>query len=774
MTVAAATTTAAPRSNRYPGPCARCGERVGADLGTLIGPPWQTVCATCLPRPAASTAPAHVAVTLDGAEVVIRLVGRAGDAWEGYRAAVDGCRFDVAARTNRATLALFARVAPRLATCGLPVTVAPEVTAALQALGDRAQGDRAAAAGRAAEAGARLATRGLSLFRYQSTGVDWLAARTAGLLADSPGLGKTAQILLAVPAGCGILVVCPAVAKGVWVREAGKFRPDLKPVALSGRGSFRWPAAGELVSVNYDILPAEAPAPPAGVVLVADEAHYLKSSKAARTERFRALSVAVRAAGGRVYLATGTPLLNRAPELWSLLAAAGLEREAFGSFATYMQLWHAERGRYGIEWGAPSPEVATRLQRVMLGRVKAEVLRDLPPKTREDYTVELGARDRKAIDKLLAASLAALGLDLDVAVERAIAAGGSLPGFEGMSQARAILATAKIPALLALVEELEAQDEPVVVFSAHRAPIDVLGEREGWATITGDTSSDERGRIEAAFQAGQLRGVAATIKAGGTAITLTRASRMIMVDLAWTPSDNEQAEDRIHRIGTGKPVLITRLVADHAVDERVAELLAIKQGTISASVDAARRAGDDVAADDDAQALDAAALALEAASEAARKLLEAAAGATAEQAAAFAAILAEIQAAGCRTADAVRAARAEGEARRRAERRGIAAASATEGAAPRDAQDEREEWAQVALVSLTAANADWASVQNEVGWNKADSSYGATLAAKVETRGLTPTEWRVAVAMCAKYWRQVGRLPAAPAVNTVDSATSNE
>jgi SNF2 family DNA or RNA helicase len=169
----------------------------------------------------------------------------------------------------------------------------------------------------------------------------------------------------------------------------------------------------------------------------------------------------------------------------------------------------------------------------------------------------------------------------------------SLPAFELLSAARAALATAKIPALLELVEDLEEQEEPCVIFSAHRAPIDALAEREGWAVITGDTSATKRTEIEEKFQRGELRGIGATIAAGGTAITLTRASRMIFVDRDWTPALNEQAEDRIHRIGSKKPVLYTNLVADHVLDRRIAEVLGRKRALIDASVDAARlRAGE--------------------------------------------------------------------------------------------------------------------------------------------------------------------------------------
>ena len=146
-----------------------------------------------------------------------------------------------------------------------------------------------------------------------------------------------------------------------------------------------------------------------------------------------------------------------------------------------------------------------------------------------------------------------------------------------------------------MAEAYEDAGEPVVMFSAHVAVTKTLGAREGWATITGSTDPKVRTQIEDDFQAGKLKGVACTIKAGGVAITLTRAANSVFIDEEWTPSLNEQAQDRIYRIGQSRGVVITRLVASHALDRRVAELLAEKTEIIDGSVNAARYGATEVA-----------------------------------------------------------------------------------------------------------------------------------------------------------------------------------
>lgn len=160
--------------------------------------------------------------------------------------------------------------------------------------------------------------------------------------------------------------------------------------------------------------------------------------------------------------------------------------------------------------------------------------------------------------------------------------------FEMLSAMRAALATAKIPACLELVEQYEEANEPVVVFSDHQAPIEALGARPGWAMLYGKTPMDQRQTIVDAFQAGKLKGVACSIKAAGVGITLTRADTIIFVDQSWVPALNEQAQDRICRIGQKRGCNIITLAADHPLDKRIAELLSIKQAMVSATVEKAQ------------------------------------------------------------------------------------------------------------------------------------------------------------------------------------------
>lgn len=161
-----------------------------------------------------------------------------------------------------------------------------------------------------------------------------------------------------------------------------------------------------------------------------------------------------------------------------------------------------------------------------------------------------------------------------------------LPPFEELSRARAALADSRIPAMMERVEAFEDAGEPLVVFSSHRGPIDALQGREGWAVIHGDIKASDRAEAVEAFQRGDLKGIALTIRAGGTGLTLTRASNVLFVDRDWNPGANIQAEDRVVRIGqTANSVTIMIMKSSHPLARRIEEIIEQKTAMIEAAIE---------------------------------------------------------------------------------------------------------------------------------------------------------------------------------------------
>lgn len=411
-----------------------------------------------------------------------------------------------------------------------------------------------------------------TLYPFQTDGVIFLRDGSRRLLFDEMGLGKTPQTLCALgPQACA-LVVCPKILKSNWASECARWRPDLSPHIINGRGTFRWPGAGELVIVNYDILPEEfSRLPPSGIHVVFDEAQALKSWKSKRTHSGRKLIRRALKVGGKAFLLTGTPLMNKPAELWAMLQALGLGSELYGDYPKFVKLFGGETDAIGQTIWDPSavhPRAMDPIRPFALRRTRAAVLPQLPTKTYR--SVQLGE------------PVIALPVMDDAPLDSIEALMERMENDAGMMSDRRRLAAWKIPALLQLIEQYENAEEPIVVFSAHRAPIEALEKRQGWGVVMGGSTG--RDATIDAFQRGELRGLGCTVRAAGVGLTLTRAANVVFVDREWTPPANQQAEDRVCRIGQTRGVMITDLVADHPVDRSVTALLVQKSQFASATV----------------------------------------------------------------------------------------------------------------------------------------------------------------------------------------------
>jgi len=570
--------------NKFAGNCANpaCRTRVAVGAGYCTGTPgnWLTYCEQCLPeRKGQQQKPANNRreLTADGQV----FSPYEPDNLDLYRA-MPGAKWDRAGKCWNVSLQPGDRLRLLELADRLELEVAPELRNV-----ERSQ--QAAAAHHA------------GLYSFQVTGVDWMSKGDDRLLGDEMGLGKTVQALCALEENAACLCIVPASLKHNWANECRKWRPDLTPVVLNGRNSFRFPTAGEVVIINYDILPAwlqpkkDHPNAKAwevnmkhvpqstqqacqDIILILDEVHKVKNYKSARSKKVNGLCRLC----GRVWGLSGTPLENRPLDLWGVLSCLEMARTVFGGFNRFLEKMNGQKkfiGRYrrkfvGYEFGEPEPIVPELMRRVMLQRKREDVLPDLPGKVYTTIKVPLPKGLQSTMD------------DLWNEWGEVIEHQRELPPFESFSTIRAQLAESRIEAVEEMVEDHEEQGVPLVVFSAHIAPVRKIGSRPGWAYIDGSVSSKRRQQIVDDFQAGKLKGVAVTIRAGGVGLTLTRAWKSIFIDLDWAPPLNQQAEDRICRIGQTAPHCeVVRLVSDHVLDEHVLSLIAWKMGVIEKALE---------------------------------------------------------------------------------------------------------------------------------------------------------------------------------------------
>lgn len=458
---------------------------------------------------------------------------------------------------------------------------------------------------------------------------------------------NTSQSICAVPDKSAVLVICPAIAKeNVWKPEFNRFRPEFKTTVLQGLNSFRWPKSGEVIITNYNILPeAEqikaypawgikadkkirmvahrcydintkqlvtvpfTSAPPPNLVIIVDEIHNLMNLSAKRTKAFRGIVNAAKRVDAVTWGLTGTELDSNPMQLWNLLTIFGLEKQAYKSWSNFLRIYGGTQTGYGIkkdkntgklakgfgrsiEWRVPGPndppnkEAIEGMRRVSLKRKLEDVMPEIPPMTIKDIYVEIDEITRKQCDKALD-ELKELGISLDDAINHCIdTRDGGVP-FKEMAIANKMLAIAKTPLVLEFIEDYEAAKEPILVFSMHRAPLDLLGKRKDWDIITGSVSDKKRSEIVNRFQSGKLDKLGLSIKAAGVALTLDRSANSFFIDFAYTPAANRQAYARIRRFSQRRPQFIFRFIANHALDKRKMELLDAREAIISKTTDAA-------------------------------------------------------------------------------------------------------------------------------------------------------------------------------------------
>jgi SWI/SNF-related matrix-associated actin-dependent regulator of chromatin subfamily A-like protein 1 len=416
---------------------------------------------------------------------------------------------------------------------------------------------------------------------FQRAGISYLMQQRRAFLADEQGLGKTVEALATIEADGAYpaIVVCPASLKLNWMRELDRWLPARSAQMVEGsRGAV--PAA-DITVVNYDIVAGRLEAlsglGPRAVVL--DESHYCKSPRAKRTQAAQQLCAAV-PRDGLVLALTGTPLLNRPPELISQLRILGRLGD-FGSGAQFGERFRGPDAHRRLHWHLRA--------RCFVRRLKSEVLPQLPAKTRAVVPVTLdNESEYRLAEEDVIAWLRSQPLDLRV-LDAKVAAALRAERLVRLNALKLLAARGKLHAALNWIHDFLSSGEPLVVFARHREIQHAVLERfPGALHLLGVDSQRARDQAVGEFQAStgvsnQL--IVCSIEVAGQGITLTRASNVAFLELDWTPAKHDQAEDRCHRIGQQDAVNATYLLAADTIDETIATLLERKRAVIAAVTD---------------------------------------------------------------------------------------------------------------------------------------------------------------------------------------------
>jgi SNF2 family DNA or RNA helicase len=447
-----------------------------------------------------------------------------------------------------------------------------------------------------------------------------VAAAAAGhrtfLLADEPGLGKTAQALRAAEAAGAfpLLVVVPNVVKTNWAREAGLWTPHRAATVVHGDGH-TVDGFADIVIVNYEVLDRHL-----GWLgdfgfggMVVDEAHFIKNRTSQRSQHVLRLSGRIRARTAQPLLMalTGTPLINDIEDfraIWQFLGWID-ETKPLGT------LMHAleETGFTPADPGFYPAARQCVIEAGIVRRRKIDVAADIPARRIADLPVELEgaagrsvrAAERDLARRMVARYRSAAGnrpsavsgeteiVDRQLArrVARAELKDTATATGENVFSMMRRIGQAKADLAADYAAQLARSAGKVVFFAKHVDVMDAAEElftRQGvrFASIRGDQTSSVRQKNIDAFASDPGVAVAVcSLTAAGVGLNLQVASNIVLAELSWTDAEQTQAIDRSHRIGQTEPVTAWRIIAAQTIDARIAELIDSKAGLAARALD---------------------------------------------------------------------------------------------------------------------------------------------------------------------------------------------
>ncbi len=460
------------------------------------------------------------------------------------------------------------------------------------------------------------APKGMHLMSHQA---GLLAAVSAGhrtfLLADEPGLGKTAQALLAaqVASAYPLLAVVPNVVKTNWAREAGQWTPGRSVTVIHGDGE-TIDGFADIVVVNYEVLDrhVEWIGDHGFRGMVVDEAHYIKNRKSQRSQHVIEVSERIRRRVTRPLLMalTGTPLINDIEDfraIWQFLGWIEDRKPGDALMAALEQtgLTPADHAFY------PAARAAV-IDLGIVRRRKVDVAADIPARRIADLPVELeGAAgrsisqaERQLAKRLVGRYQAALehrrtgstGEGIDHALvrrvaEREVADGGDEGAGDNVFAMVRRIGQAKAELAADYAVQLARSAGKVVFFAKHLDVMDTAADafvrrHVRYTSIRGDQTSTARQKaIDAFVNDPDVAIIVCSLTAAGVGINLHVASNVVLAELSWTNAEQTQAIDRVHRIGQTEPVTAWRIIAAQTIDARIAELIDSKAGLAARALD---------------------------------------------------------------------------------------------------------------------------------------------------------------------------------------------
>lgn len=427
-----------------------------------------------------------------------------------------------------------------------------------------------------------------TLRTYQQEGLNWLAfldnRNFGGCLADDMGLGKTLQIIAFIlylrerNGARTHLIVVPTSLLFNWQEEIRKFAPDLKSLTYHGEKRNKNLLSGkehDVILTSYGTILSDIDhwKKASFDYIFVDESQAIKNPNAERYKALRLLD-----ARNRIVM-TGTPIENNTFDIYGQMSfcCPGL----LGSKLYFKNTYAIPIDRFGDNKRAK--ELFEKIAPFVLRRTKKQVAKELPEKTEIVLYCEMEEQQRALYNELEEElrSFVAERDEQEVREQR-------IHVLAGLTKLRQICNSprllkeghtgehaAKVEVLLSEIEN-KVTEHKILIFSQFVEMLDIIKEalqtrNIGFEYLTGQ--SNDRGTKVNNFKSNDaVRVFLISLKAGGVGLNLTEADYVYLVDPWWNPAVENQAIDRVHRIGQNKPVMAIRLICQDSIEEKMMRL----------------------------------------------------------------------------------------------------------------------------------------------------------------------------------------------------------
>lgn len=440
-----------------------------------------------------------------------------------------------------------------------------------------------------------------SLRNYQIDGIQWLdrlrSMHLNGILADDMGLGKTLQAITTLTQykiehpGQPSLVVCPTSLVYNWKEEFTKFNPDFNVLAVDGNPGQRKKLLNDIkhydvVITSYTLLQKDIECYKKTVFgyVILDEAQHIKNRGTRNAQSVKMVEAAHR------LILTGTPIENSLDELWSLFdfLMPGLLSSYDRFVEKYIRYPSAQQSGKNLD------NLRRKVAPFILRRMKKDVLSDLPPVSEIVYHCHLSeiqqelyrsyaksAREelsqlvkKEGFDRVQIHVLATLTRLKQICCHPAIFAKDHAEAGD----------SSKYDMLLELLQTLMEGRHKTVIFSQYTRMLNIMREdlqKQGVRFEYLDGSSKNRLSIVKKFNEDQNIPIfLVSLKAGGSGLNLVGADTVIHYDMWWNPAVENQATDRVHRLGQKQSVSSYKLITLNTIEEKIQALHNRKKGLV--------------------------------------------------------------------------------------------------------------------------------------------------------------------------------------------------